>query len=67
MEKLLANKEHMADTVKRISVGLSKEDLRSLTALSEAFGETPSQVVKRGLAILTYITFHAKADLEEVE
>lgn len=42
----------MSDTVKRITLALSKEDLRILNSLKEHFGESQSVVIKRALVKL---------------
>jgi hypothetical protein len=42
----------MASTVKRISIALSREDLRQLEALKLHFGESQSCVMKRALNAL---------------
>ncbi len=48
----------MPITKKRMSIALSKEDLRLLNELSHYFEETPSLVIKRALMILFYTTFN---------
>lgn len=47
----------MATTQKRITLALTKEDLRQIDELVKHFGENPSQVIKRALIILSHITF----------
>lgn len=47
----------MTTTVKRVSFALTKEDLRELEKLSTHFEETPSQVIRRALILLNYVTF----------
>ena len=46
----------MATTAKRLSIALTKEDLRQLKVLSDYFEETNAQVIKRALTLLHYIT-----------
>jgi predicted DNA-binding protein len=45
----------MATTVKRITLALSKEDLRQLEMLSAKLGEHQSTIIKRAIA-----DFHSK-------
>lgn len=47
----------MPTTMKRIHLSLTKEDLRQLETLGSYFEETNSQVIKRALILLHYITF----------
>lgn len=47
----------MASTVKRITLALSKEDLKQLNKLCEEYGETPSEVLKRALTYFYFKTF----------
>ena len=46
----------MNTTVKRITLALSKEDLKELEFLNNHFGESASQVMRRALILLHYIT-----------
>ncbi len=48
----------MATTEKRISLALTKEDMRQIEVLKTFFEENPSQIIKRALILLHYITFH---------
>lgn len=50
----------MNTTKKRITITLTKEELRELTKLGLKFAENPSQVIKRALTILNYITFNQR-------
>ena len=50
----------MFTTKKRMSISLTREDLRQLNDLAKFFEETPSVVIKRALAILFYTTFKEK-------
>ena len=52
----------MANTIRRISVGVTKENLRQLDTMCEEFGESKSQVVKRALTILFYISKNQGSD-----
>ncbi len=47
----------MSTTVKRTTIALNKGDVQSLTELREHFGEDISQVYRRALILLHYITF----------
>lgn len=42
----------MKTTEKRISIALTKEDLRMLTTIENLLGENVSQVIKRALDLL---------------
>jgi hypothetical protein len=42
----------MATTIKRISVSLTKEDLRQLEELKDHFGESINQVAKRSISFM---------------
>lgn len=52
----------MATTQKRIHLSLTKENLRELDLLCNHFGENKSEVIKRALIILHYITFNKNED-----
>lgn len=47
----------MGTTAKRISLALTIEDIRELEILCNFFKENQSQVIKRALILLHYITF----------
>jgi hypothetical protein len=47
----------MPTTVKRISLSLTRGDIRDLDELTAHFQETSTQVVKRALLMLQYVTF----------
>lgn len=47
----------MATTEKRITLALTKEDLRILEKLSEKYKETKTQVIKRAMIILHQLEF----------
>jgi hypothetical protein len=48
----------MTTTVKRIHLGITKEDEREIKALCNHFNENTSQVIKRAIILLNYITFY---------
>ena len=48
----------MATTVKRISIALTKEDLRELGLLCEFFEDIQSNVIKRALTTLYALTLN---------
>jgi len=50
----------MASTKKRMSLALTKEDLREIDLLCKLFEENPSQVIRRAITLLHYINFHNK-------
>lgn len=50
----------MSTTKKRISICLTKEDLRQLKTLCEEFQENPNQVYKRALILLFHNRFNNK-------
>lgn len=57
----------MPNTVKRISLYLTKEDLEELKFLMNKFGESQNAVFKRALILLNHITLknestHASID-----
>lgn len=47
----------MASTLKRVHIGLTKEDFRQLEELMIEFGESRSEVIKRALIILYSQTY----------
>lgn len=47
---------YMSTTAKRISVYLTEKDIRELEFLMEKFGENQTQVFKRALILLSFIT-----------
>lgn len=52
----------MANTVKRISIALSKEDLRQLQFLMSAYGESASRAVKRAMNHLFHVLKEKQKD-----
>ncbi len=50
----------MATTRKRITLSLTKGDIRELDLLCQFFEENPTDVIKRGIELLHYVTFHEK-------
>ena len=48
----------MSTTMKRITLALTKEDIRELDLLADLFSETRSQILKRALTLLHYITIN---------
>jgi len=50
----------MATTVKITSLALTKSDLAMLEALSKREGESYTQILKRGLILVHYITFFSE-------
>jgi hypothetical protein len=48
----------MATTAKRISIALTKEDVFELESMCDRFGENQTEVIKRALILLHYITFN---------
>lgn len=46
----------MATTIKRITLALTKEDLRQLDELSKMFEEDISKIIKRGIILLYYLS-----------
>lgn len=42
----------MSTTIKRITLNLTKEDMRLLDIACELAGETPSDILKRGLVLI---------------
>lgn len=50
----------MADTVKRLSIALYKEDLRILKSLMKEFGESNAAVIRRALMYLNCVTLHER-------
>ena len=47
----------MPTTSKRIHLALTEQDVKEIELLKEHFNETTSQVMKRALILLSYITF----------
>lgn len=45
-------------TIKRQSIAITEGELRELDALSDHFGEPISQVIRRSITLLYYITFN---------
>lgn len=52
----------MPKTTKRISIALTKEDVREIKLLCDFFEETQSAIIKRAIIILHYITFGTKRE-----
>lgn len=48
----------METTQKRIHLALTEQDLKELESLEKHFNENRSQVMKRALTLLSYITFN---------
>lgn len=46
----------MSTTAKRISIYLTEKDIRELEYLMEKFGENQTQIFKRALILLNFIT-----------
>ncbi len=42
----------MSTTIKRVTIALTKEDLRLLERACTIAGETPSDILKRGLVLI---------------
>jgi hypothetical protein len=47
----------MSTTEKRLTISFTREQLRELKALQDKFGETPSDIIHRSVALLYYINF----------
>lgn len=52
----------MATVQERYHLGLTRADVAQLSALMAHFGETRSQVFKRALILLHYITFNGNEE-----
>lgn len=50
----------MSTTEKRITIALTKEQLRELDALSKELGESPSVVIHRAISFLYYFRMTPK-------
>lgn len=48
----------MAKTIRRVCFCVSKETSNQLAQMCEEYGENQSQVIKRALTLLHYITFN---------
>jgi len=54
----------MRKTITRVSIGLTKEDVRVLDILCDKLGESKSTVIKRGMNMLHSSTFYFDKDIK---
>lgn len=51
----------MSTTEKRITLALTKEQLKELDELSNKFRESPSSIIHRAISLLYYIKIESKS------
>ena len=56
----------MSTTIKRITLALTKEDLRCLKIMQDVYGETQSNVIKRAISFLSQMDPIVKHNLDSI-